>query len=65
MSSAGRLHRLGRGSGSLFKLGVPFKAKQIMTPVPVPSLAALGGANGITELQHPAGVWNDREPVFE
>jgi hypothetical protein len=53
------------GSEPLFKSGVFFQAKQITTPVPTLSLAALGAANGMTELQHPAGIWNLREPVLE
>jgi hypothetical protein len=53
------------GSGPLFSSGVFFKAKQITTPLPNLSLAALGAANGITEIQHPPGVWNLRETVFE
>lgn len=42
-----------------------FKAKQITTTVPERSLAALGIAAGVSEIQHPAGVWNAREPVLE
>lgn len=53
------------GSGPLFKSGVYFKPKQVTTPVPELSLAALGPANGTLEIQHPAGVWNHTEPVFE
>jgi hypothetical protein len=53
------------GSGPLFRSGVFFKAKQVTTPVPGLSLAALGPGNGVLEIQHPAGVWSPREPVFE
>jgi hypothetical protein len=53
------------GSGPLFSSGVYFKAKQITTPVPDLSLAALGPDKGVFEIQHPSGVWNPREPVFE
>jgi hypothetical protein len=53
------------GSEPLFRSGVFFKAKQITTPVPPLSLAALGAASGVTEIQHSVGVWNPREPVFE
>lgn len=53
------------GSDPLFRSGVFFRAKQVTTPVPNTSLASLGPANGVSEIQHPAGVWNPREPVFE
>ncbi|MFK4539842.1 hypothetical protein ABIA00_008025 [Bradyrhizobium ottawaense] len=53
------------GSDPLFASGVFFKAKQITTTVPERSLAALGIAAGVSEIQHPAGVWNAREPVLE
>jgi hypothetical protein len=33
--------------------------------VPPLSLAALGVASGVNEIQHSAGVWNRREPVYE
>ncbi|MEE9985530.1 ImmA/IrrE family metallo-endopeptidase [Agrobacterium pusense] len=53
------------GSETLFSSGVFFKAKQITTPLPDASLAALGPVAGTKELQHPRGVWNEFEPVFE
>lgn len=53
------------GSEPLFQSGVFYKAKQITTPVPAQSLAGMGAASGITEMRHPPGVWNPREPVFE
>jgi hypothetical protein len=52
-------------SGTLFKSGVFFNAKQVTIPVPDLSLAALGPTNGAFEIRHPAGVWNQTEPVFE
>ncbi|MGO1074781.1 ImmA/IrrE family metallo-endopeptidase [Inquilinus sp. CA228] len=54
-----------RASDPLFKSGVFFRAKQETIPLPEQSLAALGPASGCTDLEHPAGVWNKREPVFE
>lgn len=53
------------GSGPLFSSGVYFKAKQVTTPIPDRSLAALGLASGVFEIQHSAGVWSRGEPVFE
>ena len=53
------------GSPALLASGVYFKAKTVTTPVPDVSLAALGPAHGLTAIQHPAGVWNRTEPVFE
>lgn len=53
------------GSPALLASGVYFKAKTVTTPVPDVSLAALGPANGLTAVQHPAGVWNRSETVHE
>lgn len=53
------------GSETLFSSGVFFRARQITTPLPDDSLAVLGPTAGITEIQHPRGVWNEFEPVFE
>ncbi|MDX1016387.1 ImmA/IrrE family metallo-endopeptidase [Sinorhizobium medicae] len=53
------------GSAPLFASGVFFRARQVTTPLPDDSLAVLGPAVGITEIQHPLGVWNEFEPVFE
>lgn len=54
-----------RSSGPLFNSGVFFRAKQEIIAIPDQSLAALGPNAGVGELNHPAGVWNAREPVFE
>ncbi|MBN9304809.1 MAG: hypothetical protein BGO82_11120 [Devosia sp. 67-54] len=54
-----------RSSPALFKSGVFFRAKQVTTPLPEQALANLGASAGVTEIMHPAGVWNLREPVFE
>ncbi|ESY77895.1 hypothetical protein X739_32430 [Mesorhizobium sp. LNHC220B00] len=53
------------GSEPLFKSRVFFKARQVTTPIPATSLAALGPGSGLTEIQHASGVWNPAEPVFE
>jgi hypothetical protein len=53
------------GSEPLFKSGVFFKPKQVTTSVPAASLAARGLDCGLSELQHPAGVWHPHEPVLE
>jgi hypothetical protein len=53
------------GSEPLFKSGVFFRAKQVTIAVPDRSLAAFGPSQNVFEIQHPAGVWNEREPVFE
>ncbi len=54
-----------RGSDPLFKSGVFFRAKQETIPLPALSLAALGPAWGLTEVDHPPGVWNKVEAVQE
>jgi hypothetical protein len=53
------------GSTPLFKSGVFFRARQETIPVPARSLAASAKDAPGSGIQHPAGVWNDREPVFE
>jgi hypothetical protein len=53
------------GSEPLLKSGVYFRARQETTPLPAASLAAIGASSGIFNIAHPAGVWNEREPVFE
>jgi hypothetical protein len=53
------------GSTPLFKSGVFFKAKQETIPIPDASLAALARTGSDKSDQHPAGVWNPQESVFE
>jgi hypothetical protein len=53
------------GSSPLFKSGVYFRAKQETVPVPDKSLAASALSRNDKSIQHPAGVWNPAEPVFE
>lgn len=54
-----------RSSPALFKSGVFFRARQETIAIPPASLAALGPSNAQLEIQHPIGVWNAEEPVFE
>ena len=54
-----------RSSPALFKTGVFFRARQETIPIPQTSLAALGPSKAPLEIQHPIGVWNAQEPVFE
>lgn len=54
-----------RSSPPLLRSGVYFAGKQETIPVPNGSLAGIGSAAGVTELQHEAGIWNKREPVLE
>jgi hypothetical protein len=54
-----------RSSSALLKSGVFFRARQETIPIPDASLAALGPSNAALEIQHPIGVWNAQEPVFE
>ncbi|ASR08869.1 hypothetical protein CHY08_18195 [Rhizobium leguminosarum bv. viciae] len=53
------------GSAPLFTSGVYFQARQVTTPLPDTSLAALGPTAGVVEIQHPQGVWSEYEPVLE
>lgn len=52
-------------SEPLLKSGVYFRARQETVALPTASLAAIGASCGVPSINHPPGVWNEHEPVFE